>query len=143
MNNKLKPVVRTVAGIISAKKMRDDPTVTGYIMAVRPIDNNGSVMFEPIKVPIATPFERLAAVSATANSGREVPIAVIVAPINAEGIERLDAISVADCTNIDADQIARLNPNITPRKIFFTFTSSISINSVPFRSNSSSRILSL
>ena len=60
MNNKLKPVVRTVAGIISAKKMRDDPTVTGYIMAVRPIDNNGSVMFEPIKVPIATPFERLA-----------------------------------------------------------------------------------
>ena len=122
MNNKLKPVVRTVAGIISAKKIADDPTVTGYIIAVSPIDNNGSVIFEPIRVPIATPFERLAAVSATASSGRDVPIAVIVAPINAEGIERLDAISVADLTNIDADQIARLNPKIIPRKILYPST---------------------
>ena len=81
MNNRLKPVVRTVAGIISAKKIADDPTVTGYTIAVIPIDNNGSVMFEPIKVPIATPFERFAAVSATANSGSEVPPATITTPI--------------------------------------------------------------
>ena len=129
--------------MISAKKIIDDPTVTGYTNAVSPMDNNGSVMFEPIRVPMATPFERLAAVSATANSGREVPMAVIVAPINAEGIERLVAIFVAEFTNIDADQIARLNPNITPRKILFTFTSSILISSVPLNNNSSSRILSL
>ena len=80
MNNRLKPVVRTVAGMISAKKIIDDPTVSGDTNAVSPMDNNGSVMFEPIRVPMATPFERLAAVSATANSGREVPPATITTP---------------------------------------------------------------
>ena len=61
MNNRLKPVVRTVAGMISAKKIIDDPTVTGYTNAVSPMDNNGSVMFEPIRVPMATPFDEASA----------------------------------------------------------------------------------
>ena len=51
-----------------------------------PIDNNGSVIFEPINVPIATPWERLAAMNAIVNSGNDVPNPETTVPIIECGI---------------------------------------------------------
>ena len=53
----------------------------GLISAAIPIDNNGSVILEPIKVPIATPSLFLAAIKAIVNSGSEVPNPEMVEPI--------------------------------------------------------------
>ena len=44
----------------------------GRINEARPMESNGSVMLSPMSVPMATPWERLAAISATVNSGSEV-----------------------------------------------------------------------
>ena len=77
------------------------------------MDSSGSVIFEPMRVPMATPLECLAAVRATASSGNEVPIAVIVAPINDGGIDIAPAIVVAEFTRTVAEHIARDRPTTT------------------------------
>ena len=58
----------------------------GLISAAIPIDNNGSVILEPIRVPIATPSLFLAAIKAIVNSGSEVPNPEMVEPIVECGI---------------------------------------------------------
>ena len=55
--------------------------VKGLTRAAMPIDSRGSVIFDPTKVPIATPLLFLAAIIATVNSGREVPKPDITVPI--------------------------------------------------------------
>tara|TARA_Y100000588_G_C13547554_1_gene624721 strand:+ start:324 stop:578 length:255 start_codon:yes stop_codon:yes gene_type:complete len=74
------PIIVTGAMTFSTNPL-DSASTNGLIEAARPIDNSGSVMFDPINVPIATPWERFAAINPTTNSGREVPTAVRVVPI--------------------------------------------------------------
>ena len=71
----------------------------GETKAAIPMESSGSVMFEPISVPIATPWLFLTATIATVNSGSEVPNPDIVEPTIACGTFNLYAISAAYFTN--------------------------------------------
>ncbi len=56
--------------------------VIGFIIAINPITSRMFAMFEPITFPIAIPGEFIiVAVSDALNSGKLVPIAIIVKPI--------------------------------------------------------------
>jgi len=71
-----------VAGMIRCIVKSYDPSVIeiGDTSAAMPIESSGSVMLEPISVPMATPWLFLTATIATVNSGREVPRPDIVVP---------------------------------------------------------------
>ena len=66
------------------------------------MESNGSVMLAPMSVPMATPWERLAAISATVNSGSEVPRPDIVVPMTASEMPTSRAISEANITRRSA-----------------------------------------
>ena len=74
-----------VAGMIRCIVKSYDASVIdiGDTKAAIPIESNGSVMLEPIKVPIATPWLFLTATIATVNSGNEVPKPDIEVPTTA------------------------------------------------------------
>ena len=78
---------RSVAGIIRYIVRSYDASVSdiGETNAAIPMDSSGSVIFEPIRVPIATPWLFLTATIATVSSGREVPRPDIVEPTIAWG----------------------------------------------------------
>ena len=102
-------------------------------------------MFEPIRVPTATPVLFRAAKIATASSGTEVPIAAKVVPTTADGIPRSTAILAADSTTLAEANIARPSPiiNITKYVAVVQFISNpVSVRMSSIISNSSVRILS-
>ena len=60
--------------------LSDSDIDKGLIIDAIPIDRSGSVMFEPMRVPMATPLLRFAAIMAMVNSGNDVPIPETVVP---------------------------------------------------------------
>ncbi len=76
-----------------------DEMTKGETIAAIPIESIGSVMFEPIRVPTATPCDLFDAIRATVNSGSEVPSPDIVIPTTAGGTSMAIAISLAMVTN--------------------------------------------
>lgn len=90
-----------VAGIIRymVRSYEADVREIGETNAAIPMDSRGSVILEPIRVPIATPWLFLTATIATVNSGREVPNPDIVEPTMACGTLSWYAISQAYFTS--------------------------------------------
>ena len=90
-----------VAGIIRYMVRSYDAEVSeiGDTNAAIPMESRGSVMLEPIRVPIATPWLFLTATIATVSSGNEVPNPDIVEPTIACGTLSWYAISQAYFTS--------------------------------------------
>ena len=88
MSNNATAVLIIDAGSIISIIMSAQASVRykGWTADAMPIDNKGSVIFEPINVPMATPWERLAAINAIVNSGNEVPNPETTVPIIEWGI---------------------------------------------------------
>ena len=90
MKNKARSTPRTVAGAMTSmvRPLSLPEISSGLIMDAIPIERRGSVMFEPISVPIATPLLRFAAMRAIVSSGRDVPIPDTVVPTTECGTSR-------------------------------------------------------
>ena len=74
---------KIVIGIIIALVtiIAPEEIARGWIIAAIPTESKGSVIFYPIKAPIATPWDFLTHNKATVNSGSEVPTAETEVPM--------------------------------------------------------------
>ena len=80
-------------------------------IAAAPIIPKVLNIFEPITFPIATPaWPLFTAINDAAISGKDVPIAIIVRPINVSGTPRIEEILTAEYTTASAEMINKIIP---------------------------------
>ena len=102
-----------------------DANATGIISADVPTTNKMLKMLLPTIFPIAmSAFPLRAATTEVNNSGREVPSATMVSPINLSLIPNILASEVAALTVVSLPQIISTRP-MTPIKIIFQIGSSL------------------